>query len=175
MQLLKLKEALIFFGGINASTLYRGIKLGRYRPGLSEQRIKAMTDNPLPRANRDRWSDTSGVSPADAQRIETEAKRHGLDPHVYEMSRAIPTDLVQALVRDGRSWDRGRSAYTKPVDADRRPEPPLDPIPLSNPPGISMIDRMVEEQSRREYEAEIARRLDVATKLKALKDAGSGK
>jgi predicted DNA-binding transcriptional regulator AlpA len=30
MQLLKLKEALIFFGGINASTLYRGIKLGRY-------------------------------------------------------------------------------------------------------------------------------------------------
>jgi len=30
MQLLKLKEALIFFGGINASTLYRGIRLGRY-------------------------------------------------------------------------------------------------------------------------------------------------
>jgi predicted DNA-binding transcriptional regulator AlpA len=30
MQLLKLKEALIFFGNINASTLYRGIKLGRY-------------------------------------------------------------------------------------------------------------------------------------------------
>ena len=30
MQLLKLKEALVLFGGINASTLYRGIKLGRY-------------------------------------------------------------------------------------------------------------------------------------------------
>jgi hypothetical protein len=118
------------------------------------------------RSNRERWNNET--DPRDAQRIEAEAKRHGLDAHVYEMSRAIPTDLVQALVRDGRSWARGRTDFVTRVD-QAAPAKPLDPIPLSNPPGISMIDRMVEEQSRREYEAEIARRLDVAGKLKGIR------
>jgi hypothetical protein len=91
------------------------------------------------------------------------------------MSSVVGDDLMRDLVRDGRSFARARSDFVKPVDADRKPSPAAEPVPLAPPPGISTIDRLCEEAARQEYEAEIARRLDVAAKLKALKDAGSGK
>jgi hypothetical protein len=89
------------------------------------------------------------------------------------MSQAVGDDLVRSLVADGRQFARARSDFVKPVDVDRKPEPAADAIPLSNPPGISVIDRLCEEAARQEYEAEIARRLDVAAKLKAMKPDGT--
>jgi hypothetical protein len=122
---------------------------------------------PLPRANRERWS-AVGTDPVAAARSEAAAKARGLSQWAHEMSQVVGDDLVQALVRDGRSWARGRSAFTARVDQPA-PSKPIDPVPLSSPPGISVIDRLCEEAARQEYEAELARRLDVAAKLKGIR------
>jgi hypothetical protein len=116
--------------------------------------------------NRDRWSNET--DPRDAQRLEIEAKRHGLDPVTYEMSRAVPTDLVRDLVRDGRQFYRGRSDFNR-LAGDPTPTKPLEPIPLGPMAGQSLADAMCEAQARRDMEEELARRMDIAIKLQAKK------
>jgi hypothetical protein len=113
--------------------------------------------------NRDRWSNET--DPRDAQRLEIEAKRHGLDPVTYEMSRAVPTDLVRDLVRDGRQFARARSDFVKPADPGRTPQAPPPAIPLGPMAGQSLADAMCEAQARRDAQEEIARRVSIANTL----------
>jgi hypothetical protein len=92
-----------------------------------------------PRANRERWNNST--DPHDAQRLEIEAKRHGLDPVTYEMSRAVPTDVVRSLVEDARSFQLQTRARWKPDEP--APRGPLEPVKLSTP-YVNLVDRVAD-------------------------------
>jgi hypothetical protein len=75
-----------------------------------------------------------------------EARRLGIQPYELAMARAVPTDLVQAIVNDNR---RGPSQPSSPG----RPRPPtndvvqvghgwVEPAPLTSPPGQDHIERI---------------------------------
>jgi hypothetical protein len=116
------------------------------------------------RSNPDRWANDSGVSAADAQRLEIEARKRGLDAVTYEMSRAIPTSVVRDLVNDARAF-----AQQNKLSRGREPTPqlgPIDPTPLGPPVGLNIIDRLCEAQAKRDADEELARRLDLARRLK---------
>jgi hypothetical protein len=102
-----------------------------------------------------------------AEKLEAEARRLGIPSWQLEMSRAVPTELVQAIVADNR---RGQELKPLSEQVAQRPREEVaqkprgtgfvDPRPLEPPPGIEHIDRIASHFERLER-AELARRLGV--------------
>jgi hypothetical protein len=77
-----------------------------------------------------------------AARLAAEARAQGVEPWAGEMARAVPTDLVRALVSDAR----------RPGPSSIIPETPREPVqrgsgwveaqPLRPPPGQDAIARL---------------------------------
>jgi hypothetical protein len=94
--------------------------------------------------------------------LEAEARRRGLEPWQLAAMRAVPVDLVRDLVADSR---RGPSQPSSMVTKPEAPAAPkgngwAEPTPLGPPPGVALIDRMVDVQDgidRAARERELAR------------------
>src|SRR6266851_594010 len=84
---------------------------------------------------------------------EAEARRRGIEPWQLEMAEAVPSDLVGDIVRD-----QTRAAKPEAAEPVRRgsgwaPERPLDP-----PPGVAIMDQMMDAQDAVDRSA-LAKRL----------------
>jgi hypothetical protein len=85
------------------------------------------------------------------------------------MAQTVPTDEVAQIAREGRSWYRARSKFNMVLDIDRKPLPPLEPVPLNDPHTNNLVDRVAkafEEQDRAEA---LAKRVSIANTLKGSK------
>ena len=87
--------------------------------------------------------------------LEAEAKRFGIEPWKVEMSRAVPTNLIQDVVRDFRN---GPAQPTSLVEKPSSPEPAqrsgwIDNIPLRPPPGVGLCDMLVDAQDAKDRAA----------------------
>jgi hypothetical protein len=85
-------------------------------------------------------------------------------PWMLEMARAVPTSLIRDIVRDGGP------AQLRPLAP-----PPSDPppavattVPIGPPPGVAAIDAIAKGFADREKAEELAKLLDVASKLKGV-------
>jgi hypothetical protein len=94
----------------------------------------------------------------DRARLEADARRLGLAPNALEMSRAVGTDLIGAIVRDhvGRPspvQPRGMLPEA-PRDSNHASRPPvgtngwIEPPSINDwrPPGLAVMDRMMDAQ-----------------------------
>jgi hypothetical protein len=77
--------------------------------------------------------------------------RVGMSPEVFaEFARAIPVGTIRAMQGE-RLAPRAPSNTAPPTNAEpRNTSGWRDAAPLSNPPGVALIDRMVEVQDARE-------------------------
>src|SRR5262249_43329894 len=97
-----------------------------------------------------RW-DKENVNFATQEQIAREAKQRGISEATLEAARAVPTDLVQSLVRD---FSRGVSQPSSIVPSEptiQRKEKGSGwskPIPLGNPSGVEIADRLMDQQDR---------------------------
>jgi len=96
-----------------------------------------------------RW-DKEGVDHVRQAALAAEAKRRGISEATLEMSRAVPTDLVQSLVRN---FSRGVSppssiASAPTVQTKQKGSGWSEPLPLCNPPGVELADRLMDQQDR---------------------------
>jgi hypothetical protein len=125
-----------------------------------------MTSNP--HHNPNRWS-PEPLNPADATRLEAEAKARGLSDWQHRMAQTVDDKMVADLVADGRTFYRARSKFNMVLDIDRKPLPPLEPVPLNDPHTNNLVDRVAkafEEQDRAEA---LAKRVSIANTLKGSK------
>ena len=97
-----------------------------------------------------RWN-KEGVDHARQAEIAAEAKRRGISESQLEAARAVPTDLVQSLVRD---FSRGVSppssiAPSGPTVQTKKPGTGWSKeIPLTTPPGTELADRLMDQQDQ---------------------------
>ena len=89
----------------------------------------------------------------------TEAASSVTMPWMLEMAKAVPTDLVRAIVNDFR----GGPAQLRPLKPPSE-EPPKD----SKRPGQDLMDAIARGFAERERAEELAKLVDVANKLKGL-------
>ena len=105
--------------------------------------------------------DHSGENIFDQLDLEAEARRRGISVTQLRMLKATPNSVVFDLVDD--------AFRSNPVTGQRNPQSGkgsqpapgsgwVEPTPLKPPPGIELIDGLVDEQDRRD-------RLDLARKL----------
>ena len=96
-----------------------------------------------------RW-DKEGVDHVRQAALAAEAKRRGISEATLEAAKAVPTDLVQDLVRDFR---RGLSppssiAGAPTVQRKQKGSGWSEPLPLTNPPGVDLADRLMDQQDQ---------------------------
>jgi hypothetical protein len=95
------------------------------------------------------------------QAMEELAKLKGISVTQLRMQMAAPTDVIQAIVRDNRSWSHSTSLI--PPKPGPKAEPSkgtgwATPQPLGPPEGIALCDRMMDVQDaldRRERERKL--------------------
>jgi len=96
-----------------------------------------------------RW-DKEGIDPVRQAELAKEARERGLPEYVVEASRAVPDSLVRDLVNDFR---RGPSLPSSMAQKGPAPEVKRGTgwqadVPLRQPPGVDLIDRMVKGQDQ---------------------------
>jgi len=96
-----------------------------------------------------RW-DKSEIDYARQEQIAAEAKRRGISEATLEAAKAVPTDLVRDLVSDFR---RGVSqpssiAGAPTIQNKQKGTGWSESRPLSNPPGVNLADRLMDQQDR---------------------------
>jgi hypothetical protein len=101
-----------------------------------------------------------------------EAKRLGVEPFQLEMARAVGTDVVRDIVKDLRRGPAQRSSsMAEEPGAASTPRQGAVAVaqPLRSPPGINLLDALVEHQDRldRAERAERLARADRAKKMLA--------
>jgi hypothetical protein len=109
--------------------------------------------------------DLTAETAADVTDVEAEAKRRGIDPYKVRAANAVGNRLVRDLVND----------FRRPISQSASPIPPAreksvrpkgsgwqDAQPVSQPPGIGIIDRMCDEDSKRKRVADIRERVESA-------------
>jgi hypothetical protein len=77
-----------------------------------------------------------------------EARRRGLSVTQLKMQRATPASLMREIIADGRrSTERSSIIASKDAPA---PRPTgngwIEPTPLAQPPGIAILDHMMDAQ-----------------------------
>jgi hypothetical protein len=91
-----------------------------------------------------------------------EAALRGLQPYQVRANRAVPDRLIRDLVADARKGI-SQSASMIP-DRQRSEDKPRAPsggtVEIKPPPGIDIIDRMCEAQSRADRAAAIRQRIE---------------
>jgi len=97
-------------------------------------------------------------------RLEADARRLGVAPITLEMSEAVPTKLIQDLVKDFRSPTQPSSMIETPKAEPRVVK--ANETPIGPPPGISIIDQMCDDADRKERIQNMANTLDLARKLR---------
>jgi hypothetical protein len=109
--------------------------------------------------------DLTAETAADVTDVEAEAKRRGIDPYKVRAANAVGNRLVRDLVND----------FRRPISQSASPIPPAreksvrpkgsgwqDAQPVSQPPGINIIDKMCDEQDRAAKIASIRQRAENA-------------
>ena len=99
---------------------------------------------------KDRFA-KEGIDWAKQVEIANEAKRRGIPEWQIEASKAVPDDLVRDLVRDFRNPPPGPSSIASPSKPKVEPEKGTgwsEPLPLSNPPGVDLADRLMDQQDQ---------------------------
>ena len=96
-----------------------------------------------------RW-DKSEIDYSKQAEVAAEAKRLGISEATLEASRAVPTDLVRDLVSDfRRGVSQPSSIASPPTVQHKKPGTGWsEPLPLSNPPGVDLADRLMDQQDR---------------------------
>ena len=97
-----------------------------------------------------RW-DRQGVDHARQAEVAAEAKRLGVSEATLEASRAVPTSLVQDIVSDfrrGVAQPSSIAAPSKPKVEPKKGTGWSEPLPLSNPPGVDLADRLTDQQDQ---------------------------
>jgi hypothetical protein len=102
--------------------------------------------------------------------VRREAARRGISETMYRMLKVGPTDVVQDIVRD----HVGRADVTRPSSMASTPERSApkrgtgwyDPKPLTTPPGVEHIDRMVEAATAKERMQSILEAIDADEAIK---------
>jgi hypothetical protein len=81
------------------------------------------------------------------QAIANEARRRGIPEWQLEMANAVGDDLLRDLVADSKRNSQPSSIAAKPkVEEPPRGSWGTGSVPLSQPPGVDLIDRMVKVQ-----------------------------
>ena len=80
--------------------------------------------------------------------LEAEAKRRGLTPTEVAMARAVPTDLIGAIVRDNQRNVHDRPGHPEPKPRVGNGGGWVEPPKVDNwrPPGLDIMDRMMDAQ-----------------------------
>jgi hypothetical protein len=96
----------------------------------------------------------------------TEALTKIVMPWMEEMARAVPTSVVRDIVRD---FGSGPAKLRPLVPQSEEPPPPVaTTIPLGPQRDIAAIDAIAKGFADRERAEELAKLVDVASKLKGL-------
>ena len=98
-----------------------------------------------------------------------EARRRGIPEWQLEAARAVPDDVVRSLVEDFR---RGPAQPSSPLKQSGRTVEVnrgsgwQDAAPLSQPPGIKIMDAMMDQQDKIDKAERIKKALEVAAMSK---------
>jgi hypothetical protein len=83
------------------------------------------------------------------QALANEARRRGIPEWQLEMANAVGTDLLRDLVADSKRNSQPSSMIAKPkIDEAPRGSWGTGSVPLAQPPGVDLIDRMVATQDK---------------------------
>jgi hypothetical protein len=97
-----------------------------------------------------RWA-KEGVDHAKQAALAAEAKRRGIPEYQLEMARNVGTDAIRDLVSDFRRGPSQPSSIAAPSKPKVEPEKGTgwsEPLPLSNPPGVDLADRLMDQQDQ---------------------------
>jgi hypothetical protein len=96
-----------------------------------------------------RW-DKSEIDYSKQAEVAAEAKRLGISEATLEASRAVPTDVVRDLVSDFRRGVSQPSSIVGAPTVQRKQKGTgwSEPLPLSNPPGVDLADRLMDQQDQ---------------------------
>jgi hypothetical protein len=107
--------------------------------------------------------DLTAETAEDKFNVEAEAKRRGLQPYQVRATQAVGDQLIKDIVADAR---RGISQSASPIPPAReksvRPRGSgwQDAQPVSQPPGVNLIDKMCDAQDRAAKAAAIRQRVE---------------
>jgi hypothetical protein len=77
------------------------------------------------------------------------ARKAGLPEWQQEMSENVGSDLIQDIVRDFRRGPPGPSSIAgSPTVQAKQGSGWSEPLPLSNPPGVDLADKLMDQQDR---------------------------
>jgi hypothetical protein len=105
--------------------------------------------------------------------VRREAAKRGISETMYRMLRVADTSLVQDLVNDLRGGPPQRSSIIPQNNRSGPAEPGSgwrDAKPLTTPPGIEHVDRMVEVQTARERLQAVREAIEADEALKRARD-----
>jgi hypothetical protein len=95
----------------------------------------------------------------------TEGATNVVTPWMLEMARAVPTSLVRDIVKD---FGRGPTQLKPMVPPGEPPPAVASTVPIGPPAGIQHVDAIAKGFADREKLEELAKLMDVASKLRGL-------
>jgi hypothetical protein len=95
-----------------------------------------------------RWS-KEGVDHARQAALAAEARKRGISEATLEAAKAVPDDVVRSLVSDFRRGPSQPSSIAgAPTVQAKQGSGWSEPLPLSNPPGVDLADKLMDQQDR---------------------------